>query len=415
MNKFYLVKSAVYSLSKNKVRTALTILGISIGIVAVIVVMSAGNSLKDFVSGQLEIFGQNLIQVEVKVPSTKKNSTENAMGMATGITITTLKMEDAEAIAKLKNVEAISAGITGQELISYQDQIKKTLLWGAGEDLLKVQKMDLESGRIFSKEENDGLAKVVVLGAKVKEKLFGETDPLEKNVKINRTNYRVIGVLAKQGAAGFMDMDSIAYLPVKTLQKSILGVDHVLFITLTTRDQRLAEDTADEIIQLLRRRHNITDPSKDDFAATTMVEAQGTINKIFGGLTILLLALVAVSLLVGGVGIMNIMYVTVTERTYEIGLRKAVGATNSDIFWQFLFESLVMTLAAGLFGILIGISIVYLISVIATAKGFALAFILSIPGIIIALIFSLAVGLIFGLTPARRASLLDPVAALRLE
>lgn len=415
MNKFYLVKSAVYSLSKNKVRAALTILGISIGIVAVIVVMSAGNSLKGFVSGQLEIFGQNLIQVEVKVPSTKKNSTENAMGMATGITITTLKMEDAEAIAKLKNVEAISAGITGQELISYQDQIKKTLLWGAGEDLLKVQKMDLESGRIFSKEENDGLAKVVVLGAKVKEKLFGETDPLEKNVKINRTNYRVIGVLVKQGAAGFMDMDSIAYLPVKTLQKSILGVDHVLFITLMTRDQRLAEDTADEITQLLRRRHNITDPSKDDFAATTMVEAQGTINKIFGGLTILLLALVAVSLLVGGVGIMNIMYVTVTERTYEIGLRKAVGATNSDIFWQFLFESLVMTLAAGLFGILIGISIVYLISVIATAKGFALAFILSIPGIIIALIFSLAVGLIFGLTPARRASLLDPVAALRLE
>src|SRR3989339_813472 len=415
MNKIYLIKSALKSLVKNKIRSVLTILGISIGIIAVIVVMSAGNSLKKFVSGQLEIFGPNLIQVEVKVPATKKNSTQNAIGMATGITITTLTLDDAEAIAKLKNVEAVSPGLTGQELSSYQDQIKKTMLWGASEDFLKVNKMILSDGRFFSKEENDGLAKVVVLGSTVKDKLFGETYPLEKNIKLNRVNYRVIGVLAKQGASGFMDMDSVIYIPVKTLQKQILGVDHVLFISLVVKDQKKAEDTADEITSLLRRRHNITDPNKDDFSATTMAEAQETINQIFDGLAILLLALVAVSLLVGGVGIMNIMYVAVSERTYEIGLCKAVGATNRDIFLQFLFESLVMTLVAGLAGILVGILLVYTISLVAASQGFVLGFNLSAIGIIVAITFSLTVGLIFGLTPARRASLMDPVNALRQE
>ncbi len=415
MNKIYLTKLAFHSLTKNKIRTSLTVLGISVGIIAVIVVMSAGNSLKQFVSGQLEVFGPNLIQVETKIPTAKKNSVANATGMATGITITTLTLDDASAIGKIKNVEATSPGLTGQELISYQNQIKKSLLWGAGEDFLKVNKMSLESGRFFMKEENDGLAKEVVLGSKVKEKLFGEDDALEKNIKLNRTNYRVVGVLSKQGSTGFVDMDSVVYVPIKTLQKSILGVDHLLFISLVVKDKKFADDTADEINQLLRRRHNIIDPNKDDFSVTTMAEAQQTIDTIFNGLTILLLALVAVSLLVGGVGIMNIMYVTVSERTYEIGLRKAIGARVSDIFWQFLFESLSMTFLAGLCGIIVGVIIVYLISLIAGASGLELAFSLSLSGIIIALSFSLSVGLIFGLTPARRASLLDPVEALRQE
>ncbi|HPV70417.1 MAG TPA: ABC transporter permease [Candidatus Magasanikbacteria bacterium] len=415
MNKLYLIKSSLNNLFKNKVRSALTILGISIGIVAVIVVMSAGDSLKKFVSGQLEMFGPNLIQIEVKVPSTKKNSTDNAMGLATGVTITTLTYDDAEAIAKLKNVEAISPGLTGQELASFEGQIKKSLLWGGSEDFLKVNRMNLKEGRFFSKEENDGLVKVAVLGSKVKEKLFGDSDCLGKNIKLNRTNYRVIGVFEKQGAAGFMDMDSIIYLPVKTLQKQILGVDHVIFISLVVKDQTKIDDTADEIVQLLRLRHNITSPEKDDFSVTTMAEAQSMIDTIFNGLTILLLALVAISLLVGGVGIMNIMYVTVSERTYEIGLRKSVGATNQDIFFQFLFESLVMTLAAGFVGILVGLFLVYLIFVIAASQGFVMEFNFSLFGILIAIIFSLTVGLIFGLTPARRASLLEPVSALRQE
>lgn len=415
MNNTFILQSALRALSKNKIRSALTVLGISIGITAVIVVMSAGQSLRAFVGGQMDIFGPNLIQVETKVPATKKNSTENAMGMATGITITTLTLDDAETISKLNNVEAVSPGLTGQELVSFGDQIKKTMLWGASEDILKVNRVELAEGRVFSKEENLGLAKVAILGSKVKEKLFGDSDALGQDIKIERTNYHVIGVLTKQGTAGPMDMDSIVYLPVKTLQKSILGIDHVLFISLVVKDRALADDTADEIISLLRQRHNISDPNKDDFSVTTMAEAQSMMDTIFNGLTILLLALVAVSLLVGGVGIMNIMYVTVSERTYEIGLHKAVGAREKDIFWQFLFEAVIMTLVAGAIGIIIGISLSYLISVVANSQGFNLPFSLSYFGILIAVIFSASVGLIFGLTPARRAARLDPVVALRQE
>ena len=289
------------------------------------------------------------------------------------------------------------------------------MLWGTSEDILKINRVELAEGRVFSKEENLGLAKVAILGSKVKEKLFGDSDALGQDIKIERTNYHVIGVLAKQGTAGAMDMDSIVYLPVKTLQKSILGIDHVLFISLVVKDMALADYTADEIIGLLRQRHNISDPDKDDFSVTTMAEAQDMINTIFNGLTFLLLALVAVSLLVGGVGIMNIMYVTVSERTYEIGLRKAVGAREKDIFWQFLFEAIIMTLVAGAIGIVVGISLSYLISFVASSQGFDLPFSLSYSGILIAVIFSASVGLIFGLTPARRAAQLDPVVALRQE
>jgi len=415
MSKLFLLKSAFHALFKNKIRTVLTVLGISVGIIAVIVVTSAGQSLKSFVLAQVDVFGSNLIQIEIKIPSAKKGHTESATTFASGVSITTLKTEDAEAIAKLKNVEAVSPGITSQELISYKDQIKKVLALGYDENLLVVNKFNLASGRVYTKEENDGMAKVVVIGSKVQEKLFGNEETIDKVIKINRINYKVVGVLAKQGTTGFMDLDSAIFLPVKTLQKGILGVDHVIFITLTVKDQKLADDTADEISNLLAQRHNITDPSKYDFSVTTMAEARKSIDTIFDGLTILLLALVGVSLVIGGVGIMNIMYVTVSERTYEIGLRKAVGARIKDIFWQFLFEALIMTLTSGFAGVVVGLFLSYLISFIAQSQGFILPFSISFSGVFLALGFSAAVGLIFGLTPARRASLLDPVEALRRE
>lgn len=411
----YLFKQIGRALCRHKARTALTLLGIAIGITAVIAVFSAGEGIKGFVMGQLDIYGPKLIQIEVKVPATKHSSSENAMGQAMGITITTLTMEDAEAIAKIPNISFVTPGLTGQELVSYRGQIKKTMLFGGNEYIGEAMKLKLAEGRFFTLEEDRGLAKVALIGSKVQEKLFGNDDPLNKEIKIARTNYRVIGVLAPQGMGGMMDMDSIVYLPARTLQKSILGIDHVLFIMGEVKDEALAPDTAEEVAWLLRQRHNISDPIRDDFAITTAAQAKEMISTIFDGLTFLLLALVAISLLVGGIGITNVMYVSVTERTFEIGLLKAMGARYADILRQFLLEAVAITLIGGIAGIIIGTILSYFVAWIVATQGFDLPVNVSFKAVAIACGFSIAVGLVFGITPARRAARLEPVEALRKE
>lgn len=406
---------ALKSLENNKTRTVLTVIGIIIGIAAVIIVMSAGEGLKGEILGQLEAFGSKLIQIEVKVPTTGKNSTQNAATMAQGVTVTTMTMEDAEAISKLPNIEAYYPMIMDQEVVSFQDQQKSVNLVGTLPAYVEMGKTKVKTGRFFTLDENDELARVVVLGSKLSAKLFGNQNPIGQEIKIGKSKFRVVGVMDEAGATFGFDFDQLAYVPVKTLQKIVMGIDYIQTVTANIIDTTKEDQTADDIVYLLRTRHEIDDPKYDDFSVTTMTEARDMINTIFNGITLLLIAIAGISLLVGGVGIMNIMYVSVSERTFEIGLRKAVGAKKNQILWQFLFEAVIITLLGGALGIMAGIGVSYLISFIAGILGYTWQFILPPQSIVIAFGFCGAVGLIFGYYPARHAANMDPIAALRHE
>jgi putative ABC transport system permease protein len=273
--------------------------------------------------------------------------------------------------------------------------------------------IDIESGRVYTDDEDDSLARVVVLGSDVATDLFGNTDPVGKNIKLGKLRFRVIGVAVERGASFGLDFDAMVYLPLQTAQKLLLGIDYVTFITAKMVDPNIGEQTADEINFLMRDRHEIDDPKDDDFAVTTAQEALDIIGSIFDGITLLLVAIAGISLLVGGVGIMNIMYVSVTERTFEIGLRKSVGAKESQILWQFLWEAVVVTLFGGVVGILFGVLLTFLVSFGAGQAGFAWDFVLKPESVIIAFVFSTTVGMIFGYYPAKKAAKMNPIVAIR--
>ena len=406
---------AINALLAQKTRTILTILGVSIGIAVVIAIMAAGRGLDKMIMNQLETFSPNTITVEVKVPAVKKTSNENAMGMATGITITTLKDRDLEDLRKHRNIEAAYGIVTGQAVVKYQNENKTTLLMGEGYNMPEVEKFELASGRLFTKEEEESLSQVAVLGYATKEALFGADDPVGKTIHIKGKSFKVVGLAAKRGAVFGMDMDSVVILPVKTMQKRILGIDYYLQFVAKVKDLSVIKETVAELEEIMRENHDITDPNKDDFAVNTMEEAAAMLSTVVNGLTLLLVALVCVSLLVGGVGIMNIMYVSVTERTFEIGLRKAVGAKNKDILWQFLSEAVLLTVSGGFFGIIFGAALALIIYLVAVSYNFVWVYVIPVSSVILAVGFSAVIGLIFGIYPAKKAANLNPIEALRKE
>lgn len=410
------VKLAFKNLRTNVGRSALTLLGIVIGITSVILIMSSGQGVRSYILGQIQTFGTDVISVEVKVPATGKTSIQNAMGQAQGIQITTLKINDADAIAKLPNVADLYAANYTQEVASCQNTNKTVLLFGTGAHVPIVDPgVKIAEGIFFTDAENESLAQVVVLGPDVKTALFGDQDPLGKDIRINNQNYKVIGVLQKRGTIAFFNYDEIVYLPVRTLQAKIQGIDYLRNILVKVKNANLLDVTVADITDALRRKHNITDPDKDDFSATSIKEAQDIIGNVFGTINILLLALTSISLVVGGVGIMNVMYVAVTERTYEIGLRKSVGAKNRDILLQFLFEAIFLTLLGGIAGVILGYLFSLLLSLVFAKLGYNLQFIITSGTLLLAVGFSAAVGIIFGYYPARSASKLSPMEALRKE
>ena len=378
-------------------------------------VFSAGEGFKSILFEQIDAWGSDTIEVEVKIPNTSQTSMENAGGFVMGVSITTLTEDDAQAILKHPNITDVYAAVLGQSIIVRGNEKDTVTLWGINATYLDIDSGKVEHGRFFTDDEDKSLAKVIVLGSKLKEKLFGDDEAVGKFVKLGRSNYRVIGIMEEKGAIMYMDMDKMAYIPLRTLQKHVMGIDHVMFILGKLKDTALGQATTEDLTLLMRDRHGITDPNKDDFAVITMEEAKEMMDAILGGVALLLIAITAVSLVVGGVGIMNIMYVSVSERINEIGLRKAVGASKSNILLQFLTEAIILTFLGGIIGITFGVLLSFLVSKVAGSQGFEWSFVIKPFSLILAAGVSVAIGLIFGLYPAKRAAEMDPITALRKE
>ncbi|MDD5291154.1 MAG: ABC transporter permease [Patescibacteria group bacterium] len=423
------IKISWQAMHANKVRTGLTVLGMVIGIASVIIVFSAGEGINNLILGEVESFGgSDIIETEIKVPSTKKGTAGEAQSganLATGVQVTTLTLKDMEDINKLPNINQGYAGIMGQEQVSYGNELKKAFLFGTSASFIDIDKSEIDIGRFFTDAEDKSLAPVAILGSKMKEKLFGDSDPIGQFIKIRQKKFRVIGVLKERGAVMTVDFDDFVYVPVRTLQKRIMGIDNVTFLMHQVKDTNLLDETAEEMRAILRENHDIPPPEeavttifgsgKDDFRVVSMVESMEVMKTVTGAITLLLLAIVAISLVVGGVGITNIMYVIVTERTKEIGLRKAVGAKYADIMWQFLTESILITIAGGVVGIILGAGVSLLISLGASYYGLDWGFSVPLKSFVVSLGFSLFFGVAFGLYPARKAAKLEPVEALGHE
>lgn len=404
------------NMTANFVRTFVTLIGIVISIAAIIIVLSAGGSVREYVLDEVGSFGSNTIQVEVRVPAGSSKSSGSASQSVGASEITTMKVRDAERIAKLENVSAYYASVIGQGLMQRDNIRKQTMIWGATPGITMVdQNVKITQGVFYSQEDEDGASRKVVLGSDVSKTFFGSGKAVGERVKIKGQSYLVLGVLKSRGSSFGLNFDDMIYMPLKTTQNMILGTDHVSAITVSARNEATMNDTAESIRQILRDEHHIDDPNFDDFQVMTIVEAQDLIKSVFGAINILLLAVASISLIVGGVGIMNVMFVALEERMTEIGLRKALGARPQDILKQFLVESVVISGVGGLVGIVLGVMILFGLLLIAGHFGFVLPSGLSFQTIGIAVSFSVGAGLFFGVYPAWRASKIEPVVAMRQE
>ena len=417
MNLLSTFKQSIVALKANKLRTVFSIVGIVIGVSAVVIILSLGQGLKKYVTNQVESFGPNILDIAVKVPGA--GQVGSAVSMVQGIKVTTLKTSDIKDLKdklRFPYIEAVSGQILGQEWLTYKNEEKKTFVYGCSADFLKIYKIaKITSGRFFTDDEDASLAKVAVLGNKLAEDLFGSTDPLGKKVKVKGQNFQVVGVLNIEGLSSFGGVDSadFVYIPLETASKEVIGIDYMSEIVLLVQDPSYFARATEEISRTLRRNHNITDPDKDDFQITTMTEMLESVNDVTVALNLLLGFLAAISLVVGGVGIMNIMFVSVSERTHEIGLRKALGANSKNILLQFLIESLVITGMGGVIGVIIGVGISLAGGLIARSQGLDWPLVISWLAVIIAFAVAAAIGLIFGIYPARKAAKLEPIKAIK--
>lgn len=407
---------AIQGLKTNKGRTILTAVGIVIGIATIVIVLSAGRGLENFIFKQIESFGADTIEVEVKIPSV--SDLEMVSSFIGGAEVTTLKKADFEALKDLPNVDNYYAAILGQFKSVYKNKSSRAMIFAVTASLPEIDPdTKIQQGRFFSEREDSSQARVVVLGPDIKDQLFGGESALGKSIKINQTSFKVVGITEPRGNIMYFNFDKMIYMPLNTGQKQLLGIDHVMYGFLTVHDTTKTDETVADINSIMRRRHGLppNDPNKDDFRTTSMKEAIEIIGTITFGMTLLVLAIAGISLVVGGVGIMNIMYLSVVERTREIGLRKAIGASNSIIKAQFLVEALLITGIGGMAGVVLGGIIVVLIDIGAKLQGYDFGMTITLDAVLLGFASSLLFGVLFGLYPARKASELSPVDALRYE
>ena len=411
------LKLAIVGLKANMTRTALSVLGIVIGVAAVIVIVSVGQGLKVLIVDQISVFGDNMMSVAVKVPGSDLGS--SMQSMVEGTVITTLKYDDVEAVRdkeRFPYIKSVSGYKAGMDWATYQEKEKQVMIIASDAYYPDIDgQLKVAQGRYFTNDEERGMARVVVIGSKIAKDFFQGQDPIGKQIKIKQINFKVIGVMQERGLVMTMDWDTMVYIPLKTSQKLITGEDYLVeFAMIMEDDQHFAQAEA-EIAQLLRQRHNIDDPAKDDFEIMSMDQIIEIVNTVTSVISLLLGLLAAISLIVGGVGIMNIMLVIVAERTREIGLRKSLGAKRKDILNQFVTEAILISVIGGVVGIIFGIVFSLVITVAVRAYGFDWPFVVSIEAVIVSFLVAGFFGIVFGWYPAKKAAKLNPIEAMRYE
>ena len=392
------------SLVANKLRSLLTMLGIIIGVAAVIALVSIGNGVKQDIEDSISSLGSNLLVVMPGAPRTP--GVRPSQG-----SMKSLKISDYEAIAKLEGVKAASPMTNGSYVVIYQNKNWTTSVAGVNSNFQDVNNWTMTSGRFFSDKNVQNRERVAVVGQTVVKNLFADEDPVGKEIRVKNIPFRVIGVLKSKGN-GTMgnDQDDTVLIPYTTSMERVEGIDYLRRVYVVAKDDGGIDRLQADIENLLRVRHNIKDTNLDDFNIQNMKSIMETVAQTTGTFTLFLGAVAAISLVVGGIGIMNIMLVSVTERTREIGVRKALGATYSVIVTQFLIEAVVISLMGGFIGIAFGIGASKVIGMVS-----GMSTVISVPTIIMSFAFSMAIGLIFGIYPARKAAKLNPIDALHYE
>ena len=401
------LKIALNSLKVNKMRSALTSLGIIIGVAAVIVMLAIGEGANKQVQANMESMGSNLLTI--------RSATAKTGGVSMGMgTKPTLSVKDAQAIKKsARGIDAVAPLMSSSKQVMYGNQNWSTTVYGITTPYLYVKNYELDLGRPINYDDDNNASKVCLIGKTIERELFGDVNPIDKTIRVGNVPFRVIGTLKGKGQMGPMDQDDLIFIPLTTAQRKVFGTDfpgavsQIIVKAATLEDTNTAQK---DINDILRRRHNLGKTQENDFEIRNSAEFQEKMKSTVQTFAILLASIASVSLLVGGIGIMNIMLVSVTERTKEIGIRMAIGARAMDIRMQFLIEALVLSLLGGLIGVFSGIGIALFIG-----AAFSTNVVISFAPILLSFGFSGLVGIGFGYYPAYKASLLNPIDALRYE
>lgn len=410
MNYWRTIKLAVTGLLANKMRAFLTVLGTIIGVSSIIMIIAIGNGAESMIIGQLESIGSNLVGI---IPGGSEEGEAPAAMM--GIIVTTLKYDDVKAIEDIPHVIAAAGYNEAMKQVLYEGVKTETSVTGTMSNYLIVEDAIVAGGRFFNEIEERSTAKVAVIGYQIKKDLFGSMNPIGKSIKIEGTSLKVIGYMDERGSSGFANKDAQIYIPIQTMQKLILGVNHVAMARVKIDEGQYTDQTVDAIKNLLRGRHGIDTPKDDDFTVASQAQQLETVSSVTGAIKLMLTFIAFIALIVGGIGIMNVMYISVTERTREIGLRKAIGAKPGDILQQFLVEAIAITSIGGIIGIVIGVFFSAMVAIGVQTLGYEWSFIIDIDSLIVASLTIIGIGIVFGYAPAKKASQLNAIDALRYE